>query len=108
MIAEHREVRVTRRESVKAPFVAPDLSPVRTVDLELDKGQRGWTDHSIKVDAPPTDYHKPRGLALPTDDVKFGEGPRVSRPVSRMKPVVHPTRYLNQGPSARRRARIGK
>ncbi|QNJ55869.1 hypothetical protein SEA_PAINTERBOY_94 [Mycobacterium phage PainterBoy] len=49
-IAEHREVRVTARESVKMPFAAPDLSPVRTVDIELDKGIPGWTDTDVVVE----------------------------------------------------------
>ncbi|BBX09481.1 hypothetical protein [Mycolicibacterium aichiense] len=50
MIAEHREVRVTRRKSIVTPFAAPELSPVRTVDIELDKGIPGWTDKDVLVE----------------------------------------------------------
>lgn len=46
---EHREVRVTPRKSVQTPFVAPDLSPVSTSALELEKGLIGWTDHDYVI-----------------------------------------------------------
>ncbi|AEK07366.1 hypothetical protein PBI_MYXUS_100 [Mycobacterium phage Myxus] len=61
-LAEHREVRVTARQSVGKLFIAPDLSPVKLVDRELEKGLQGWTDLDVKV----TDLrgdHLPKGHA---------------------------------------------
>ncbi|QGJ90239.1 hypothetical protein PBI_SHEAKEIRA_94 [Mycobacterium phage SheaKeira] len=49
-LAEHREVRVTARQSVGKDFIAPDLSPVRLIDRELEKGLPGWTDLDVKVE----------------------------------------------------------
>ncbi|AXH48866.1 hypothetical protein SEA_STEAMY_92 [Mycobacterium phage Steamy] len=49
-----RDVRVTARQSMKADFIAPDLSPVRLIDRELDKGLKGWTDHDVKIEEPNT------------------------------------------------------
>lgn len=59
---EVRDVRVTERKSVTMPFVAPELSPVRRVDLELERGEPGWTDLDTKVPDLTTD-HLPHGLA---------------------------------------------
>ncbi|AOT25017.1 hypothetical protein PBI_KALPINE_98 [Mycobacterium phage Kalpine] len=50
MFAEHREVRVTARESCKTPFVAPDMAPVTVLARELDKGLKGWTDFDRKIE----------------------------------------------------------
>ncbi|QGH78785.1 hypothetical protein SEA_MIKO_91 [Mycobacterium phage Miko] len=50
LFAEHREVRVTARESCKTPFIAPDMAPVALLDRELDKGLKGWTDFDRKVE----------------------------------------------------------
>ncbi|AMS01085.1 hypothetical protein SEA_ARCHERNM_91 [Mycobacterium phage ArcherNM] len=50
LFAEHREVRVTARESCKTPFIAPDQAPVRLLDRELEKGLKGWTDFDIKIE----------------------------------------------------------
>lgn len=58
-----RDVRVTERSSVRAPFVAPDMAPVRKVDLELDKGIPGWTDRDVKIETAPADAHKAVGHA---------------------------------------------
>lgn len=69
------EVRVTMRGvrltpdgspvqvSTRSDFIAPDLSPVRTVDLESAKGLRGWTAHDVKVPSVGTTQHTPKGLA---------------------------------------------
>lgn len=55
------EVRVTQRGvrltdggkrvqvSTKSDFIAPDISPVRVIDLESEKGRRGWTDTEVKL-----------------------------------------------------------
>ena len=49
-VHQHREVRVTPRKSVKSPFVAPELSPVRVVDLEIEKLEgRDWSDYDVMV-----------------------------------------------------------
>ncbi|ASZ75437.1 hypothetical protein PBI_JOSHKAYV_98 [Mycobacterium phage JoshKayV] len=50
MFAEHREVRVTARESCKTPFVAPDQAPVSLLNRELEKGLKGWTDFDVKIE----------------------------------------------------------
>lgn len=60
-LAEHREVRVTRRVSIGQDFIAPELSPVRTVDSEAVKGKKGWTDLDVKVPDLNGD-HLPRGF----------------------------------------------
>ncbi|AFI25005.1 hypothetical protein [Mycobacterium phage SWU1] len=61
VFAEHREVRVTARESVKTPFVAPELSAPRLLDRELEKGLKGWTDFDYKIELPGD--ARPVGLA---------------------------------------------
>ena len=48
-IAAHREVRVTRRVSIKRQFNAArndmgEYAPVSVLAAELDKGHKGWTD----------------------------------------------------------------
>ncbi|AYD87122.1 hypothetical protein SEA_NICOLETERA_96 [Mycobacterium phage NicoleTera] len=50
LFAEHREVRVTARESCKTPFIAPDIAPVALLDRELEKGLKGWTDFDKHVE----------------------------------------------------------
>ncbi|BBC43649.1 hypothetical protein PBI_AN9_95 [Mycobacterium phage AN9] len=50
-----RNVKASERNTIRMPFVAPELSPVRTVDLELEKGTKGWTDIDVKVPADPRD-----------------------------------------------------
>ncbi|ACE80015.1 hypothetical protein Pukovnik_89 [Mycobacterium phage Pukovnik] len=91
--AEHREVRVTARKSIRTPFAAPELSAPRTVDLELDKGLKGWTDFDVKIEQ--EGNAKPKGLA----ERQLGElnvGTRIRRtPAPRQGRVVSPT-----GPSA--------
>ena len=62
-LPEHREVRVTARESIRPLFVAPDLSPVPLLDRELEKGTKGWTDFDVKVPAEDRLSHRPAGLA---------------------------------------------
>ena len=59
---EHREVRVTARQSIRKDFIAPDLSPVSLLNRELEKGKAGWTDTDVKV-TDLTGYHLPTGLA---------------------------------------------
>ncbi|QFG08672.1 hypothetical protein PBI_VANISOA_93 [Mycobacterium phage Vanisoa] len=44
-----RNVHASKRETVGKDFIAPDLSPVRLVDLELEKGLPGWTDLDVKL-----------------------------------------------------------
>ena len=56
----HREMRVTARKSVIAPFVAPELSPVSVLERELEKGTKGWTDYDVKV-PDLSGYHLARG-----------------------------------------------
>ncbi|ASR86545.1 hypothetical protein SEA_CHANGELING_93 [Mycobacterium phage Changeling] len=50
LFAEQREVRVTARESCKTPFIAPDMAPVSTLQRELQKGTKGWTDFDVKIE----------------------------------------------------------
>lgn len=56
-----REVRVTMRGvrlsengspvqvSTRSDFIAPEVSPVRLIDSEAEKGTRGWTDYDVKL-----------------------------------------------------------
>ncbi|QDP44673.1 hypothetical protein SEA_NOTHINGSPECIAL_89 [Mycobacterium phage NothingSpecial] len=93
VFAEHREVRVTARKSIKTPFVAPELSAVRTVDQELDKGTKGWTDFDTKVPDLRGD-HLPAGLAeRQLEEMKVGtfirKAPRKARVVSSTGPSAH-------------------
>lgn len=91
LFAEHREVRVTERKSITMPFVAPDLSPVRTVDAELEKGKKGWTDFDVKVPDLSTD-HLPKGQAdRRLEEMNIGAVIRkvsVRREVARKRPSV--------------------
>jgi len=49
MVPEFREVRVTARPSIRTPFVAPDMAPVPTHNVELEKiSGRDWTDFDNK------------------------------------------------------------
>ncbi|UQS94673.1 hypothetical protein SEA_RIFTER_104 [Mycobacterium Phage Rifter] len=93
VFAEHREVRVTARKSVKAPFTAPELSAPRTVDIELDKGLKGWTDTDVKIEEPGD--CKPVGLAArQLEEITLGKVARKARP-TRQGRVVSTT-----GPNA--------
>ncbi|QGJ90989.1 hypothetical protein SEA_BIANCATRI92_91 [Mycobacterium phage BiancaTri92] len=91
MFAEHREVRVTARESIKTPFVAPDMAPVRLVDRELEKGLKGWTDFDVKIEDTTGD-HRPAGLAeRQLEEMTVGTMLRkttVRREVSRKRPTT--------------------
>jgi hypothetical protein len=44
-----RDVRVTAKVSTPRDFIAPELSPVPTHNVEMDKGIRGFTDMDKKV-----------------------------------------------------------
>ncbi|APC43238.1 hypothetical protein SEA_JAAN_91 [Mycobacterium phage Jaan] len=89
---EHREVRVTARKSVRQDFIAPDLSPVRLIDRELEKGLKGWTDFDVKIEQ--EGNAKPKGLAeRQLEELKVGT-PARRRPL-RQGRVVSPT-----GPNA--------
>lgn len=46
---QHRETRVTARQSIRTPFVPQDMAPVSTLARELDKGLPGWTDMDVKL-----------------------------------------------------------
>ncbi|AKF14261.1 hypothetical protein SEA_LUCHADOR_97 [Mycobacterium phage Luchador] len=96
---EHREVRVTPRKSIRQDFIAPDLSPVRTVDRELDKGLKGWTDFETKVpDMGLVDGGKERAAAEEFDRMTVGT-------VSRKVPAASKARVaIKTGPSDHYRA----
>ncbi|QDF18487.1 hypothetical protein SEA_RACHALY_92 [Mycobacterium Phage Rachaly] len=91
LFAEHREVRVTARESCKTPFVAPDQAPVRLLDRELDKGLKGWTDFDRKVEDVRGE-HLPKGFAeRQLEEITVGTVVRkttVRREVSRKRPTT--------------------
>ncbi|AXC33244.1 hypothetical protein SEA_CRUCIO_95 [Mycobacterium phage Crucio] len=89
VFAEHREVRVTARESCKTPFVAPDQAPVRLLDRELEKGLKGWTDFDVKIEE--EGDAKPVGWAeRQLEEITVGTVVRrttVRREVSRKRPT---------------------
>ncbi|WXX09785.1 hypothetical protein [Mycobacterium phage MS619] len=89
VFAEHREVRVTARESCKTPFVAPDQAPVRLLDRELERGLKGWTDFDVKIEL--EGDAKPVGLAdRQLEEMTVGTVVRrttVRREVSRKRPT---------------------
>ncbi|AEL17773.1 hypothetical protein TURBIDO_95 [Mycobacterium phage Turbido] len=89
LFAEHREVRVTARESCKTPFVAPDQAPVRLLDRELDKGLKGWTDFDVKIEE--EGDCRPKGMAeRQLEELTLGTVVRrttVRREVSRKRPT---------------------
>lgn len=60
LFAEHHGVRVTERKSIKTPFIAPDVAPVRLIDQELEKGSRDWTDGPAPANL--TGSHLPKGM----------------------------------------------
>ncbi|AXH46834.1 hypothetical protein SEA_ACOLYTE_91 [Mycobacterium phage Acolyte] len=102
--AEHREVRVTARQSVTMPFVAPELSPTRLVDRELEKGLKGWTDFDVKCPDLRGD-HKPAGLEdRQLEEMNVGTFVRKARGTAR--PIK--TRYNTGGPSAGRKALMAR
>ncbi|AOQ27930.1 hypothetical protein SEA_POMAR16_98 [Mycobacterium phage Pomar16] len=93
VFTEHREVRVTARESIKTPFVAPELSPVRTVDAELEKGTKGWTDFSNKpevVNVPTSEIAAEREAALVEDITITGDTVIRKAPRKNAPKVRHP------------------
>ncbi|QBJ00269.1 hypothetical protein SEA_PHARAOH_81 [Mycobacterium phage Pharaoh] len=93
-----RDVRVTARQSITQDFIAPDLSPVRRVDLELDKGIPGWTDHDVKIEDENT-TGLPKGHAERLiEEMTIGD----YRPKAR---VTTPRKVLNTtGPTSHYRA----
>ncbi|ATN92223.1 hypothetical protein SEA_TIPSYTHETREX_94 [Mycobacterium phage TipsytheTRex] len=93
VFAEHREVRVTARESVKTPFVAPELSAPRLLDRELEKGLKGWTDFDYKIEE--EGDGRPQGLAeRQLEEITVGKtvirkAPRANAPkVRRPRPTT--------------------
>ena len=85
-----RDVRVTQRQSIRAPFVAPDMAPVATIALELEKGLPDWTSGDAP-EAVNRDYTAEAALARAAEAETFtcGDmirkapatgGPRVRRP----------------------------
>lgn len=94
-----RTVRVTegRREAVKVDFIPPDIAPVPTLALELEKGLAGWTDtDKVITEAVNGGVIVGRHRAL-VDEKQCGE--RVVRSPRR---VI--TRVVSAGPSASYRA----
>ncbi|AHJ86454.1 hypothetical protein 40AC_91 [Mycobacterium phage 40AC] len=91
MLAEHREVRVTARKSVRTPFVAPELSAPRLVDLELDKGLKGWTDRDVKI--PTEGDGRPKGMAERQLEEMNISGTRIIRKPRSQARVVKGSRY---------------
>jgi hypothetical protein len=49
-----RDVRVTAKVSTPRDFIAPELSPVSTHNVEMAKGVRGFTNMDVKVETLPT------------------------------------------------------
>ena len=96
MITQQREVRVTARDSVRAPFVAPEQSPVPTIAVELEKGLPDWTDRGVVVETPSVDDHKSRAGKAWLDPKTFTVG-TVSR-----KPSVDGPRVRRPRPTTRR------
>ncbi|QBJ04899.1 hypothetical protein SEA_ELEPHANTOON_98 [Mycobacterium phage Elephantoon] len=90
-LAEHREVRVTARKSIGKDFIAPDLSPVKLIDRELEKGLQGWTDLDVKV-VDLRGEHLPKGhaereLAAMTVGTYVPRPATARREVSRKRPT---------------------
>ncbi|QGJ94860.1 hypothetical protein SEA_BLINN1_100 [Mycobacterium phage Blinn1] len=101
IFAEHREVRVTARKSVRAPFTAPELSAPRQVDIELDKGLKGWTDTDVKIEEPGD--CKPSGLAArQLEEITAGKVSRKAPVSSGLRPIR--SKYNQGGPSAYHKA----
>ena len=59
-LPEFRDVRVTRRVSIAKDFVAPDMAPVSTHALEMEKGAVGWTDFDVHVESVTSDRQERR------------------------------------------------
>uniref|UniRef100_A0AAU8GRG6 Tail assembly chaperone n=1 Tax=Mycobacterium phage BabyBack TaxID=3158877 RepID=A0AAU8GRG6_9CAUD len=96
--AEHREVRVTARKSVTPGFIAPDLSPTRLVDRELEKGLKGWTDFDVKLDDIRGD-HLPKGFAE-----RQLEAMSAGMPVRKARPARQGRAVLSNGPTSHYKA----
>lgn len=97
---EHREVRVTPRESVRTPFVAPELSAPRQLDLELEKGLQGWTDLDAEVEDL-TGTHLPVGHAdRLIEDMRWGVASRKAPTTDTKRPV----KAFATGPNAHHKA----
>ena len=93
-----REVRVTRRSPVLPGFIAPELSPVRTTDQELDKLRPGWTDRTVKPEVVVRNGGVVRGARKGPD---FTAGKEVIRKASSAPKYV----AAMTGPSADYKAR---
>lgn len=89
------DVRVTAKVSVKADFIAPELSAVQP-HLQIGISRQGWTDHTVKVPTVETD-HRPSGLVKArTAEMSVG------RVVVRKATVARPTGDVT-GPTDRHR-----
>lgn len=94
-----RTTRVTegRREAVKVDFIPPDIAPVPTLALELEKGLAGWTDtDKVITEAVNGGVIVGRNRAL-VDEKRCGK-----RVIRAPRPVI--TRVVSAGPSASYRA----
>ena len=84
-LPEFREVRVTSRGvrltehgklvavNTRSDFVAPDISPVSTHQLELEKGQVGWTDFDKRVETLTSDRRERQLAAQRLREATVGE-----------------------------------
>ncbi|EHB47603.1 hypothetical protein MycrhDRAFT_5729 [Mycolicibacterium rhodesiae JS60] len=95
-----RESRVRERKSVRSPFVAPELSPVSTIDAEREKRSKGWTDPTaVVVVLDNKTSHLPKGaVERALGEMKVGVVYRKA-PISKARPVS------TTGPSASYRAK---
>ena len=97
-----REVRVTARRGTPRDFIAPELSPVSTHNVEMDKGTRGFTDMDTKVVTVVTTPAQEKAKRDMRNVKDMTVGTRVIRHKVSAKPVVKTT-----GPSDRyREARL--
>ncbi|QFG12595.1 hypothetical protein PBI_TOAKA_96 [Mycobacterium phage Toaka] len=81
-----RNVHASKRITVGKDFIAPDLSPVRLVDSELDKGIPGWTDLDVKLGSNAmVDGGKDRAAA--EEAARISVGTYVPRPATARREV---------------------
>ena len=100
-----RDVRVTAKVSVAREFIAPEVSPVSTHNVEMDKGIRGFTDMDVKIETLPTPATErvKRDMRLVKD---MTVGTRVIRSKASAKHVVPTTGPTSARQEAMARAKM--
>ena len=78
--------------STRSDFIAPDLSPVSTHQVEMQKGTRDWTDFDLKIPAPVNGGVIVGRAERELAEMNCSSTTRIRRPKSSARPIK--SRYL--------------